>query len=1185
MTTGKETMLELFDHLRSLKINLWLEGEKLCYSSPSGALTDGLKKEIAANRDEIIAFLREAQAIYRAETLSEIGTRIQPSSRAGPIPLSFAQQRIWFFHNIQPGSPLYNAPLAFHISGQLDPDLLEQSIQILVRRHESLRTRFPVDAEGQPRQEILKSQPIPFSIVSLEHLPLNRRIQEARNTITMAACQPFDLEHGPLFRLLLVRLAAEEQILLFNMHHIISDGWSEGILFSEISAIYRSLFQHSPLKLPVLSIQYADFSIWQHQYMQGSQTDTDLAYWRGKLGGNLPVLQLPTSRTRPFAQTFQGAQVLFEISPVLLAALKSIGRQENATLFMTLLATFEILLHRYTGQTDLLIGSVIANRNHPDISRIIGFFVNTLVLRNEISSQWRFKDLLARVRETALEAYAHQDLPFEVLVENLQPKRDPSYSPFFQTMFVLEDASLASLDLPGLTVRPWPVDTSTAKFDLSLIVTETRSPENTAKASRKLSGLSCVFEYSTDLFDEQFIARLAQRWVRLLEALVADQNQLLKQIQLTDEIERRLVTIDWNQTYRDFPQHLCIHQIFEEHTSRNPDAMAITYLDPSNAHTEEISYGQLNQRANQLAHYLTTLGVTAESRVGIAIDRSIDLVVAMLAIIKAGATYVPLDFSFPPERLRFVLQDTGVMALLTHTRWKGSRLDSGISPAIAEQLASLKVIQFEDHQPQIQQQGLENPPPISNPEHLAYIMFTSGSAGNPKGIGIPHQAIARLVLNTNYITLSPGDRIAQVSNAAFDALTFEVWGALLNGAQLVGFPQETILSPKDFIASLRQHRIDSMFLTSSLFNQIAAIDPGAFSSLRDLLVGGEALSPHRIRQVLQSAPPRRLLNGYGPTENTTFTTTHLIRDVPEGITNIPIGRPIANTTAYILDDDLQPVPIDIPGELHAGGFGVAQGYVNHPELTAEKFVPDPFSNRSSAKLYKTGDLARYLPDGSIEYLGRIDQQVKIRGYRIELGEIESVLSQHPAIREAAVIVRQDRQGDKRILAYFTTWTAQIPKPAELRSFLQDKLPEYMVPSVYSCLVTIPLTPNGKIDQQALPDPARASTAEESFIAPRTPIETALVELWREVLGNQQIGIDDNFFITGGHSLLATRLLWRINQEMGIELPLRVLFDAPTIARLAEQIELLRKRSDPLLSSQSTQANPGHSIADREEIEL
>ena len=1099
------------------------------------------------------------RSVFEAPTLEELGEYIERASERGQqlpkpplvprtaaqaqaIPLSFAQARLWFLAQLEPESAYYNIPAAVRLVGQLNVSALESSLNCIIRRHEALRTNF-VTQSGQPVQAIADTLVLTLNVVDLSNLPRSERQSNCQRLATTEAICPFDVASEPLVRAKLLQLATHEYVLLLTMHHLVADGWSIGIFIRELATLYPGFCNHLPSELPALPISYADFALWQRQWLDKQVLELQLSYWKQQLSNAPAVLSLPTDRPRPATQSYRGAHQSFVLAKQLSRAVTSLSQRCRVTLFMTLLAAFQTLLYRYTAQADILVGTPIANRNLAETEGLIGLFVNTLVLRTNLGDNPRFTDVLSRVREVTLDAYAHQDLPFEQLVEALQPARDLSHTPLFQVMFVLQNAPMPSLELKDLTLTPLQVETSGAKFDLTL------SLENTEQ------GLVGAWEYNTDLFDTDTIARMAGHFKTILTAIVANPDQRLSDLPLLDAHQKQQLVLEWNDTQVDYPSDICIHQLFEATVERTPDAIAVVFEN------QLLSYRELNTRANQLAHHLQRLGVKQEVLVGICLERGVDLIVGLLGILKAGGAYVPLDPSYPSDRLGWMLEDAQVPVLLTNS---AISLDVGLSECLRASLSTTVVVCLDKDEEIIAGQSNSNPTSDTKGDNLAYVMYTSGSTGKPKGVAVLHKAVNRLVCNTNYVNLSAEDKIAQVSNTCFDAATFEIWGALLNGAQLVGLSRDVILSPQDLALQLRQKRISVLFLTTALFELVASVVPHAFNSLRYLLFGGEVVNPRVVQQVLKNKPPQQLLHVYGPTESTTFSSYYCVQDVAAQATSIPIGRPIANTQIYLLDQYQKPVPIGVVGELYIGGDGLARGYLNRQELTASRFIPSPFNNQEGTRLYKTGDLGRYLPDGNIEYQGRIDNQVKIRGWRIELGEIETILSQHPDVVQSVVMVRCDIQGEQRLASYLVPQPNTAPSMSELRQFLKQKLPEYMVPSVFVMLSTLPLTPNGKVDRHALPPPEMAHCQSQSFVAPITPIQEILAAIWAEILHIEQVGIQDNFFELGGHSLLVTQFIGQVREAFSVEIPLRCLFESPTIAELSQSIEAACQSGEGLL---------------------
>ncbi len=1064
------------------------------------------------------------------------------------LPLSFAQERLWFLDQLMPENPFYNVIEAVRLTGSLNIAALEQSLKEIIRRHETLRTIFAT-VDGQPVQVIHDSPDFKLSVVNLQEIPKIEREAHAQQLATQKAQQVFDLSQGPLIRVTLLQLDEQEFILLLNLHHILCDDWSFGVLFAELTVLYEALSTGNSSLLPELPIQYADFAVWQRQWLQHKVLEKQLAYWQQQLA-DLPVLQLPTDRPRPLMPTYRGALQPLVLPKALTAALKALSQQQGVTLFMTLLAAFQTLLFRYTNSEDIPVGSAIANRHQPNVEGLIGFFVNTVVLRTDVSGSPSFKKLLIRVREVALAAYTYQDLPFEKLVAHLQPERDLSRQPLFQVVFALQNISpSADLKLPSLKTTSMTIDHKTAKFDLFLQLSDTSN------------GLTGWFEYSTDLFDAVTISRMAEHFQTLLEGIVADPDRCLLDLPLLTERERYQLLVEWNDTEVDYPLDACIHQLFEAQVAENPDAVAVVF------EKQRLTYGELNCRANQLAHYLRTLGVEPEVLVGICVERSLEMIVGILGILKAGGAYLPLDPAYPPERLAFMLEDANIQVLLTQEQWV-ERLQSHQS----------QIICLEKNWETIAQENENNLNSNLTLKNLAYVIYTSGSTGKPKGVQIEHRGLLNLAFwHQRTFTISPLDRVTQIAGVAFDACVWEIWPYLTAGASIHIPNAETRHLPEQLRDWLVSTAIKISFLPTPIAEQILLLEWTNNADLRILLTGGD-----KLHQYPSASHPFQVVNNYGLTENTVVTTSGLVSCEEQAKLLPTIGRPIANTQVYILDRHLQPLPIGVFGEIYIGGVGLARDYLNQPNLTAERFIPNPFSDEPGTRLYKTGDLARYLPDGNIEFLGRIDHQVKLRGFRIELNEIEVLLRQHPAVQMATVIDREDVPGQKRLVAYvvqnpqyertpetLADWDARLAQNliSEIRRFLQEKLPDYMVPSAFVLLDALPLTPNGKLDRSALPAPeSTRAELEEGFVAYRTPIEKQIVSLWIKVLGIENIGINENFFELGGNSLLAAQLIAYVRETFSVELPVRCLFEQPTVEGLAQIIQTLHQKGISALTT-------------------
>ncbi|MBD2438978.1 non-ribosomal peptide synthase/polyketide synthase [Nostoc sp. FACHB-110] len=1108
------SLTEFINNLAAKNIELWVEGDKLYYDAPEDALTPELLGEIKQYKAEIIKLLSDGD------------------QATSTYPLSQGQKALWFLDQLAPQSVAYHLTYTAKLAANVDIFALKQAAQVLVDRHPVLRTTFAT-VDSEPVQTIHANQQVDFSIEEVSDFAQD----DVDNWVAERSDRLFDLEQGPIVRFDLLinqttsNQAATEHILLITLHHIIGDFWSLEILINELRALYQAIAKGIPHQLPAAKYQYQDYVNWSEQMLASSEGDRLWNYWQKQLSGELPLLNLPTDRPRPENQTYNGTNQFFALDEQLLHQLTELAKQQGASLYTVVLTALQILLLRYTNQEDILIGSPMVNRSRSEFEKIIGYFTNPVVLRADLSGNPTFEELLERSRACVLNALDHQEYPFPLLVERLQPVRDPSYSPIYQVALAWDrshqnDQEALLTESDELIVESMPGSRG-AIFDLTLTILD------------EPGSLKGTWNYNTDLFDSSTIERMAVNFVTLLESIVTNPQERICQLPILTQAEQQQLLVQWNHTHTDYPQDKCIHQLFEEQVERTPDAVAVV------CENQQLTYHELNSRADSLAHYLRSLGVGADVLVGICVERSLEMVVGLLAILKAGGAYVPLDPEYPQDRLSFMLADTQVSVLLTQEK---------LVQSLGQHQAQVVCLDKDwENIAQANQHPLNS---IVSAENLCYVIYTSGSTGTPKGVVVTHQSVNRLVCNTNYIQFTPDDCVAQASNIAFDAATFEIWGALLHGGKLVIISKSVLLNPQEFAAYLHSYQISVLFLTTALFNQLASFLPQAFSSLKYLLFGGEAVDPKWVQEVLEKGAPQQLLHVYGPTENTTFSSWYLVEELPTTATTIPIGRPISNTQIYILDQYLQPVPVGVAGELHIGGAGLARGYLNRPELTQAKFIPNPFDN---SKLYKTGDLVRYLPDGNIEYIGRIDNQVKIRGFRIELGEIEAILNQHEAVQTNCVIVREDTRGEKRLVAYIVSASEVKITTSELRSFLKQKLPDYMIPSGFVFLEALPLTPNGKIDRRALPTPEIDSEQVEKYVAPRTPTEELLALIWQEVLKLERVGREDNFFELGGHSLLATQIVSRIRTNFQIELPLRSLFAAPTIAGIASIIGQLQQQ--------------------------
>ncbi|HEY0734967.1 MAG TPA: amino acid adenylation domain-containing protein, partial [Herpetosiphonaceae bacterium] len=1074
----------------------------------------------------------------------ELGLDVErPAS--GKLPLSFAQQRLWLIERFDPGNLSYLVPQAVRLTGALNIEALEQSFNELIRRHESLRTVFRM-IDDQAVQVVLPSLSIALPLIDLEALDRAEQELGVQTLADMDARRPFDLERGPLLRTTLLRLGAEEHILLLTMHHIVIDDWSLSIFWRELSALYRSHVTGQAAPLKELSLHYPDAAIWQREWLSGAVLNEQTTYWQQQLRGCASILNLPTDRPRPAKQTFCGARETIVLPKSLACALNTLAQREGATLFMTLLATFQVLLQRYSGQSDFVIGTPIANRRRREFEDLIGFFINTLALRADVAPALSFRELLKRVRGTALGAFVNQDLPFEQVVELAQPERDPSRNPLFQVMFALQNAPRESLYLESLEVEVTQHTGVTAQFDLFLEMIQVPN------------GLLTSFEYNTDLFDAATIARMLGHFQTLLESVCNNPDRRVSSLPMLPACEQRQLVIDWNATQATYAEELRLHEMVEAQVARTPHATAVSFDG------QQLSYAELNSCANQLAHHLQRLGVGPDVAVGICIERSLEMAIAVLAVLKAGGAYLPLDPAYPQERLTFMLADTQAPVLLTQERLLAT-LPSH----------SAHVICLDTEWDRISYEPTWPTTNAASADNLAYLIYTSGSTGRPKGVAMPQRPLINLI-NWQLQQWSPEQQTTtlQFASLSFDVSFQELFSTWCSGGSLVLISAETRQDSVQLLQTMEREGVERIFLpfvALQFLAEAAEQQETLPSRLREIITAGEQLqmTPAIVRMI-ERLGNCTLHNHYGPSETHVVTAHDLVGNPAAWAALPPIGRPIHNSQMYVLDQHLCPTPVGIPGELYIGGDCVARGYLNRPELTAEKFIADPFSATPGARLYKTGDLARYLANGDIAFMGRIDHQVKVRGFRIELGEIETTLQQHHGVGECVVIVREDKPGDKRVVAYVVAAHHADVTSADLLEFLRDKLPEYMVPSALVMLHAMPLTPNSKVDRRALPAPTSTDReTKRTIVEPRTQLEAQLASLWADLFGLDRVSTDDHFFALGGHSLLAIRLTAQIKAAFGLDLPLRDLFSSPTVAGCAQAIEAAQRRCtieacDPLI---------------------
>jgi amino acid adenylation domain-containing protein len=1058
-------------------------------------------------------------------------------------PLSDNQQGIWFLSQFAPESSIYNVSFAARIRSAVDIPAFRRAFQALVDRHPSLRTTIAVHS-GKPVQQIHQHQPVHFEETDAS----TWRGDELQTRLVEETQRRFDLERGPVMRVSLFTRSAQEHILLLVIHHIVVDFWSLAVILNELGVLYAAEKAGRPAALPPLALQYTDFVRWQAEMLASPAGERLWDYWKKQLAGPLPVLSLPTDRPRPPIQMFRGAQHAFTLHDELARRLRALAKAEGATLYMVLLAAFELMLYYHTGQEDILVASPMVGRSRAEFEGIVGFFANPVVLRANLSGNPTFRTLLGRVRQSVLAALEHQDYPTLRLVQRLRPPRDLSRSPLCQTMFVLDKPHRVAeqavpafargetglrIDLGAFVTESILLERRAATLDLVMLIIETTG------------SLSSSIRFNPDLFDAATIARMAGHFHALLESVIRDPAAAIGDLEILTDAERRQLLVEFNDTKTDYPKDKCLHQLFEEQVQRTPDSVAVVFEG------QQLTYAQLNARANQLAHHLQTLGVGPEVPVAICMQRCPEMVVGLLGILKAGGAYVPLDPAYPKARLSFMMEDAHAAVLLTRGHMVESVPEHGIH-----------AVCLDSGWEAIAAKSEKNPVTGATAKNLAYILYTSGSTGQPKGVMVEHRGLCNTI---NWIIrtleLSTEDRCLLKTPITFDAAGREFFPTLLTGGRLVIAEADGHRDSRYLAETIRSARISIFHCVPSLLQFL--VEQPAFDdslALRAVMCGGEAL-PTQVVTRFQRRSKAKLYNVYGPTE-TIIDSTYWLCEGANGRSSSPIGRPIPNARIYILDNALRPLPIGVAGHMHIGGVGLARGYLNRPDLTAEKFIPDPFSAEPGARMYKTGDLARYLPDGNIEFLGRGDLQVKIRGFRIELGEIEAALGQHPAVRKTVVLARQDAPGEKRLVAYVVAESTAD----ELRRFLKDKLPDHMVPAVFVLLDALPLLPNGKIDRRALPAPDRTRPElDKAFVAPRTPTEELLAEIWAQVLDIERVGIHDNFFDLGGHSLLATQTVSRVRDAFHVDIPLRRLFEVPTVAGLAESIEVARQAGQKLLT--------------------
>ncbi|MBI4995377.1 MAG: amino acid adenylation domain-containing protein [Rhodocyclales bacterium] len=1099
---------ELLERLRAIDVRLALDGDRLSVNAPKGVLTQELRDELARRKEEVKAFLAAQGSTVATSPSGKLPPVLERVSRAADMPVSHTQQRLWFLKQMDPDSHAYNVPAALRLKGTLDQVALERTLAALVARHESLRTRF-LAVDGTPRCAVDKQAVVTLEQLDLSTLPPAEREPAAVRAMEAMTKRPFDISRAPLMHAMLVRIANDSHIALFVFDHIIADGLSLGIFLAEFQELYRRDVTGSGVPLPELPVQYIDYAEWERRAFAQGAIDDHLAFWKRQLAGVPSLLPLPTDHPRPPVQTTHGARSVLQLSPVLSQQIKAFARGEGTTLFIVLLTSFQVLLHRYSGETDLAVGSAIANRGRSEVERVMGYFANNIVLRGDLSGNPTVRELLARTRVTALNAYAHQDMPFDKLVEELSIPRELNHSPLFQVMFVLQNLSLTGFELPGLVCEVMELPVTTARFDLAVDIFD--FPQH---------GLRAYFEYNTDIFDAVTIERMQRHFERLLEAVVAMPEARIGDLPILADEEVQGLLCDWNRTAVEYPREQTVHGLFEQQARSTPDAIALVFED------SELSYRELNGRANRLAHHLRELGVGRETLVGVWMERSADMVVAVLGVLKAGGAYVPLDPAFPRDRLDYMMADAALSVVITEA-------------PMAEEVsgAGLRAVRLDGDADVLARMPADDPAPLAEAGNLAYVIYTSGSTGRPKGVMLEHRSVVNFLLSMHR---EPGitaqDRFVSVTTLSFDIAGLEIHGPLTVGGTVVLASRATALDGVRLAELVERSAATLLQATPATWRLLLDSGWQGRPGLK-MLCGGEGLPRDLADKLL--AIPGELWNMYGPTETTIWSTLWRVTDTARPV---PIGRPIANTQTYVLEPSGLPAPIGVGGELCIGGDGLARGYRNRDDLTAEKFVTLDLPGVGSTRVYRTGDVVRWLADGRLEFVGRRDHQVKVRGFRIELGEIESVLESHEAVRQAVVVAREAAPGDLRLVAYVAYAPGEDLTVSDVRRHLRRDLPDYMLPSVVVALDAIPLTPNGKVDRAALPDPFRdVQRSDRQYTPPAPGLEQLMAQVWADLLKVERVGADDNFFELGGHSLLSLRVVAAIEKQTGWRMDPRTLF--------------------------------------------
>jgi len=1145
-----EPLSDLLARLQALGIRLSLDDGRLRVNAPKGVLDDELKGIVSRRKAEIVETLRTTTSVNDNARSKDDPSGIARVERRGHLPVSHTQQRLWFLKQLDPGNAAHNIPFAVRMNGVLDERALEQTLAELIQRHESLRTRF-LSVDGTPRCVIEPSAALEIERIDLGAVPAAQRDDAMWRRVQALVATPFDISRAPLLRTALIRMDARSHVLCFVHDHIVSDGVSTGIFLLDFRALYAQHAAGEPARLPELAVQYVDYGEWQrHAFAEGSLA-RHLEYWKRQLADLPAALQLPTDRPRPPVQTYRGARLIRQFPAALATQSRALARSAGATQFMVLLAAFQVLLHRYTGTADIPVGSVVANRSHAAMERVIGFFANNIVLRGDLSGRPTVRELLQRVRELCLQGMSHQEMPFDMLVDALATRREIDHSPLFQVQFVLQSVMLTRLELPQLDCEPLELGSDTSRFDLSVDVFE--MPD----------GMRVLFEFNTDLFDTPTMARMMGHYRSLLEDFVARPEAHIDELTLLTAAEAQRMPAYWRNSAADAAAPAAaagqtLHGLFEAQAEATPDAVAVRFQDTA------LSYRELDTRANRLAHRLRELGVGAESLVGVWMDRSADMVVALLGVLKSGAAYVPLDPAFPADRIDFMMSDAALPVVVTQARLAQTLGSAGPRAVCMDSDAAL-----------LAQQPAHRPSASTDARQLAYVIYTSGSTGRPKGVELEHRSVVNFLRSMQREPgLTASDRFVSVTTLSFDIAGLEIFGPLTVGGTVILASRSTALDAAQLAALLRDSGATILQATPATWRMLLESGWRGLPQLK-MLCGGEALPRELAERLL--ALGGELWNMYGPTETTIWSTVSRVTDATR---TAPIGRPIANTTVYVLEPSGLPAPIGIAGELCIGGAGLARGYRNRPELTAEKFVelalPDGALGQRRERVYRTGDMARFLADGQLEFLGRRDQQVKLRGFRIELGEIESVLANHASVQQVVVSVREDTPGDQRLVAYVVAAPNTVFDEDAARTHLRVQLPDYMIPQFFVTLETLPLTPNGKIDRKALPRPqSLAGPADRTLDATMNPTQRRMADVWRDVLQRDQVGLHANFFDMGGHSLLLVKLQAAIQREFSVDLTLVELFQRTTIAAQTQRVTATAPDDSALRRAQARIARQLH----------